>query len=91
MFSFWADIVYHTIVSTYGSGEIDRVLMVYSPRWRDLDFTRFVYFVSIHDIHDVIFYTEASEITGTSGKIAKELVANFATTSSYFLVLPYKR
>ena len=26
------------------------------------------------DIHDVIFYTEASEITGTSGKITKEPV-----------------
>ena len=24
--------------------------------------------LSIHDIHDVIFCTEASEITGTSGK-----------------------
>ena len=45
----------------------------------------------IHDIHDVIFYTEASEITGTSGKITKELVANFATSSGYFWVLPYKR
>ena len=46
---------------------------------------------NIHDIHDVIFYTEATKITGTSGKITKELVANFATSSGYFWVLPYKR
>ena len=31
-----------------------------------------ILFFVIHDIHDLIFFTEASEITGTSGKITKD-------------------